>query len=241
MMIKKVLTLLSIVMVSLLLVYPSMAKAAAPAELNSLQASFISQKERLLYNYLNQLTSLETTMLNSGDLSGANEVNKEIARINEEIKNIPQPSSPSPTLNASAVPAKPEPKPVIIKRDPQTHSSEVEGLAGAASFSKNNVYTFNLEDVGKSSTLKFWATGRRSVESTGNVWLVTPDGRRERVTKWKDRYFDEPSTEISSYKKLKPIKEDISRLVTKPGTYKVEFEWTGGVDPLVIYRVELTS
>ena len=240
-MFKKTLTWLSIAAVSSMLIFASTGTAAPPTALESLQASFVSQQERILYNYLQQLTTLETTMLNSNNLSGANEVKAEINRIKEEIKQIPQTSPASQPATAAAV-AKPAPKPVIIKkRDPKTHASKVEGLAGAASFSKNNVYTFHLADVGTVSTLKFWATGRRSIETTGNVWLVTADGRRKKITKWKDRYFDEPASEISSYKKIKPIVEDISDLVTRPGTYKVEFEWTGGIDPLVIYRVELTS
>ena len=238
---KKTLAFLSIVGMSATLIFASIGNAAAPAELESLQSSFVSQKGRLLHNYLQQLTTLESTMLNSSNLSGANAVKAEISRTREEISKISQTSSPAPTMKVVTSPPKPAPKPVIIKRDPKTHASEVEGLAGAVNFSKNNIYNFNLADVGAVSTLKIWATGRRSIESTGNIWLKTPDGRREKVTKWKDRNFDEPSTEISSYRKLKPIIEDISNHVTRPGTYKVEFEWTGGIDPLVIYRVELTS
>lgn len=240
-MIKQTLTLLSIVVMSSMLIFTSTCNAAPPAELESLQASFVSQKERLMYNYLQQLTALEGTMLNSNNISGANAVKSEITKIKEELEKIAQTSSPESTKQTAAIPPKPAPKPVIIKRDPKTHVSEIEGLAGAANFSKNNVYTFNLADIGSASSLRFWATGRRSIESTGTVWLLNPDGRREKVSKWKDRNFDEPSTEISSYRKLKPINVDISRVVTKPGTYKVEFEWTGGIDPLVIYRVELTS
>ena len=41
--------------------------------------------------------------------------------------------------------------------------------------------------------------------------------------------------------KIRPITKDISELVTMPGVYKIEFNWTGGIDPLVIYRVEVTS
>ena len=238
-MFKKTVTWLSIVAVSSMLIFASTGNAAPTITLQNLQTSFFSQKERLLYSYLKQLATLETNILTSRNMSGANEVKAEINRIEEEIKKIPK-TSPAPKPAATAAP-KPAPKPVIKRRDPKTHAKEVEGLAGAASFSKNNIYTFYLADTGKVSTLKFWATGRRSIESTGNVWLTTPSGQREKITKWKERNFDEPATEISSYKKIQPIIKDISKFVTKPGTYKVEFEWTGGIDPLVIYRVELTS
>ncbi|MBU0486034.1 MAG: hypothetical protein KKB30_16135 [Proteobacteria bacterium] len=127
------------------------------------------------------------------------------------------------------------------ERSPQTHTSSIKGLAGAPDFSRNNIYTFTLPDIGRSSVLAFWATGLRSTDSTGNVWLITPAERRVKVGKWKESNFEIPSAEVSSYYKLKPITEDISDLVTKPGQYKVEFEWTGGVAPLVIFRVEITS
>ena len=41
----------------------------------------------------------------------------------------------------------------------------------------------------------------------------------------------------SDGRKVKALINDVK----EAGTYKVEFEWTGGIDPLVIYRVELTS
>lgn len=239
-MLKKTLTWLSIAAVSSMLIFASTGNAAPATTLQSLQESFFSQNERLLYNYLKQLVTLETYILTSSNQRGAKEVKAEINRIEEEIKKSRQTSLSLKRAAVAPVP-KPAPKPVIKKRDPQIHISKVEGLAGAANFSKNNIYTFHLAETGTVSTLKFWATGRRSIESIGNVWLITPDGRREKITKWKERHFDAPATEISSYKKLKPFFENISKLVTKPGTYKVEFEWTGGIDPLVIFRVELTS
>ncbi|MEN8136002.1 MAG: hypothetical protein ABFS18_10795 [Thermodesulfobacteriota bacterium] len=239
-MVKKTLTWLSIAAVSSMLIFASTGNATPTSTLTSLQESFFKQNRQLLYSYLKQLVALETSILTRSNQIGAKAVQAEIHRIEEEIRKIPQTSlSAKPAAIAPA--PKPAPKPVIKKRDPKTHTSKVEGLAGAANFSKNNIYTFRLADIGAVSTLKFWATGRRSTESTGNVWLVTPSGQRQKITKWKERHFNEPASEISSYKKLKPIIENISKFITKPGTYKVEFEWTGGIDPLVIYRVELTS
>ncbi len=240
MMSKKTFTWLSIIVVSSMLIFTSTGNAAPATTLKNLQESFFKEKERLLYTYLSQLATLETYLLTNRDPSQAAEVKAEINRIQNELRMIPQ-ASPSSQPAIAAPAPKPAPKPVIKKREAKTHSSEVEGLAGAANFSKNNTYTFQLTDIGNVSTLKFWATGRRSIDSVGNVWLTTPSGQREKITKWRERNFEEPSTEISSYKKITPIVEDISQFITEPGTYKIEFEWTGGIDPLVIYRVELTS
>lgn len=150
-----------------------------------------------------------------------------------------------------AVAARPTPKPVVAapvanpapKKEhvPRTHVSSRQGLAGSDGSSKNNVYTFNLEGIGNSTTLAFWATGRNSTDTYGKVWLITPDNRRIFIRIWKESYFEYPTTEIATYYKLRPITEDITKKVTKPGIYKVEFEWTEGTDPLVIYRVEITS
>jgi hypothetical protein len=225
-MFKKTTTWFSIIAVGSMLIFASTGKTAEPTELAILQESFFILQKRLLDNYLLELTRLKSD----------NEVAAEISKITKEIQKITK-VAPAPVPAASATP----PKTVIKKRVAKTHVSTVAGLAGAASFSKNNVYTFHLPDVGPNSTMKFWATGHRSIDSTGNVWLVTPAGQREKIFKWKDRYFEAPATEISSYEKIAPIIADISEVVSKAGTYKIEFEWTGGIDPLVIYRVELTS
>jgi hypothetical protein len=137
------------------------------------------------------------------------------------------------------------PKPVsdqvVTTSGPITHSSSVTGLAGAASFSENNEYSFELEKVGSKSLVKFWATGRRSTDSQGDVWLIAPTGYREKIMKWREKDFTKPATEITSYEQINPIIIDVSDEIGEPGNYRIEFEWTGGIDPLVIFRVELTS
>jgi len=211
--------------------------AADPPELEGLRETFLVHKQKLIRSYMEQLSILEQNMLKNGNRTGAEAVRLEKQKVGKDLAPVTKIQSPTPPPKV-AVPA---PPPVVKKRNPKTHVSSVEGLAGAAKFSKNNIYTFNLPDTGSKSTVTFWATGRRSTESVGNIWLITPDGKREKVGKWKDSYFDKPSTEISSYKRLRPITKDISELVTRPGVYKIEFEWTDGIDPLVIYRVEVTS
>jgi hypothetical protein len=159
---------------------------------------------------------------------------------------VPPKPLPAPVV------AKPEPKPVAPKpvaakpelkkeHTPQTHVSSVQGLAGNAEVTKNNIYTFELSEIGASTTLAFWGTGQNSIDTYGKVWLLTPDGNRLIVGIWKESYFKKPATDVFSYYNLQPITENISKKVTGPGTYKIEFEWTNGKDPLVIYRVEITS
>jgi hypothetical protein len=150
----------------------------------------------------------------------------------------PEPVVIAPKPVPAPVAAKPEPK---KEHTPQTHVSSVQGLAGNDKVTKNNVYTFELAEIGASTTLAFWGTGQNSIDTYGKVWLLTPDGNRLIVGIWKESYFKKPATDVFSYYNLQPITENISKKVTGPGTYKIEFEWTNGKDPLVIYRVEITS
>ena len=124
---------------------------------------------------------------------------------------------------------------------PKTHVLETFGIAGVPVFTKNNVYTFNLKEAGRKSTLVFYASGRKSTKSYGKVWLITPARERFRVHKWSPRDFKRPLSEANTYKRLSPVTVDVSKYVTGPGTYKIEFDYTDGVDALGIMRVELTS
>lgn len=169
-------------------------------------------------------------------------------------KPTPPPVAPKPAPEKvvakpapKPVAAKPAPKPVAekpeIKKEhiPQTYISSVEGLAGKPELAKNNIYEFDLPEIGSSTQIAFWATGKNSLDSYGEVWLVTPEGRRSFIRIWKESNFKQPASEISSFYMLKPFTDDITKKVSGPGLYKVHFEWTGGKDPLVIFRVEITS
>lgn len=157
-----------------------------------------------------------------------------------EISTAPEPENPE-LREPVAEPVAATPGADDSSRSPVVHVSSVEGIAGNSSFSKNNIYSFNLEHVGSKSTLAYWATGRRTIDTAGAIWLTTPAGRRIKVGKWKRGSFEKPAQDITTYYKLRPMTEDISDLIVQPGEYKVEFEWTGGIDPLVIFRVEITS
>jgi len=197
----------------------------------------------LLASYQQKLDELSTRFRQEGNEEKAREAQEEKALIEAELARLIKAEEETrvPAVPVPVASSQPSQEQAAVKRVPKTYVSSTRGLAGAASFSENNVYEFTLPEVGPVSTLTFYATGRRSLDSVGNVWLLTPTGEREKVLKWKENYFKDPSTEVESYKKLKPIREDISEYVKVPGTYRVEFEWTGGIDPLVVYRVEITS
>ncbi|MCK4840212.1 MAG: hypothetical protein KAS94_15505, partial [Desulfobulbaceae bacterium] len=118
---KKTCPWLLIAVVSSMLIFTSTGNAAPATNLNNLQESFFMQKKRLLNNYLNQLNTLKTYILSSSDPIGATEVRVEINKIEDEIRMIPQ-----PIVSFQPATAAPAPRPVIKKRSPKTHSSEVE-------------------------------------------------------------------------------------------------------------------
>ncbi len=151
---------------------------------------------------------------------------------------------PAPKPVAAKPASAPKPKsakPAATKRDPKIHANSVQGMASAGDFSKNNVYTFDLTELGAVTTVKYWITGRFGIDSNGKVWLVTPDGKRENIGSWHEGASSDISTDVTSYEDLVPVSADVSKLVNKSGTYKIEFEWSNGSGPLYIYRVEIIS
>ncbi len=178
--------------------------------------------------------------------------------------NLPQPAAaaelsakPAPVASASikTPPEAGQTSPPVkyeklepILHSPKTYASSVQGLAGTPNFSKDNIYTFSLPETGSLSTLTYYAIGLHNENNTfGTIWLITPDHKREKIGKWKSSDFNNPAAPSQNqknaidYKTLTPISLDISGLVKEPGNFRIEFEWTDGVAPLVIYRVELTS
>ena len=156
-------------------------------------------------------------------------------------------ANPAPVAPAAVAQAEPAPVPTpapVQKAKPHTPliiAMTQRGLAGSVDYSKGNIYPFTLGETGPKSNLTYWATGHRSTDSYGEIWLSTPDGERHRIGKWKKSYFDTPAAEIKKYSQLKPVSIDISDYLTTPGDYNVEFHWTDGIDPLVIFRVEIRS
>jgi hypothetical protein len=121
---------------------------------------------------------------------------------------------------------------------PKTYTDETRGFAGGRE--THNVYTFNLDAVGRKATLRFWASGDKGTSTFGTV-SVTPPEQKEAIIvyKWQPEDFKVAADSVSSYVKLKAITCDISRLVKEPGPYDVTFKWTNGKLGLSILRVEL--
>jgi hypothetical protein len=194
----------------------------------------------VLTSYLQELDDLGNRLLQSGNIAGAQATQQEKRSVEEELNRLAQAVE---TARLAATPAMRTAAPTVTvaNRQPVTQVSSIQGLAGAASFSENNIYKFTLPEVGPTGSLTYYATGRRSTDTVGVVWLITPEGTRVKIAKWKGSNFKKPAIEVESYQELKAVTEDISGYLKGPGTYQVEFEWTDGIDPLVIYRVEITS
>jgi hypothetical protein len=220
-------------------------------EKNRALAQDDANQKKVLDDYRRKLIAFGDALLGINNIEGAGTVKNKIAAVTMELdalqkSTLDQKSSPA-TAPLSPI-SKPNsstdevPQPTAkVSREPITQVSSVQGLAGAPNFSENNIYSFTLGQIGPTSTLTFYVTGRRSTDSTGNIWLITPDGRRAKAGHWSSSVLDGPATEVISYENLKPISADISPWVKTTGTYQVEFEWTGGLDPLVIFRVEIAS
>lgn len=227
----------------------SASSSANLNELLNIQQKFAASIKPQLESYYQELSELEKSIEGQSNPEELNEIRNEIKRVENQLNGIKnvinyKPAGVTPPPPKKIDPPKPEPvitPEPILPHTPQTHIKDIRGLAGAPKFSKNNVYTFNLANTGKNSHVKFYATGRRSTDTAGEVWLIKPDGEKIRITKWKENNFKYSSEEINTYKKLEPITVDISENINGPGLYQIEFQWTDGIDPLVIYRVELTS
>lgn len=188
--------------------------------------------------YVRDLDALEQSLIQQRNLKGALLVQEEKKRTLSGTGAI----SPAPTPVATPSPAA-TPKPVASpkKPGPFLYKSETEGLAGAGSFSKNNVYEFNMTEVRGNTKLTIYASGRRTTDTYGNIFLTTPAGQKIRLHKWSPDNFKDSVKEVSSYKKLKPIVKMVSNNVSRPGTYQIAFEYKKGVDPLIIKYVELKT
>ena len=120
---------------------------------------------------------------------------------------------------------------------PKTYVDETKGFAGIGP--KGNIYTFQVESVGKKATFRFWASGDISTDTSGQVLLTGPDAQEQIIRQWKPSDFRVAANSVSSYKKLKPISCDISAYVKQAGEYQITFRWGGSPAGLSILRVEL--
>jgi hypothetical protein len=187
--------------------------------------------------YVKDLEGLEQILIQRRDLKGALLVQEEKKRVMSGTGAV----AASTTSTAAPIAVTPRPAAASQSPGPFTYKSETEGLAGAARFSKNNVYKFNMSEVRSNTKLTAYAAGRGSKNTYGEIFLITPAGQRIVVKDWSPSDFSDSMKEVMSYKKLDPIVVMISQYVTSPGTYQVSFEYNKGIEPLIIKYVELKT
>lgn len=254
--------------VMMFLLPPLIAGAATPPELAELRQQFTAKwqaapdeaaKMDAIDDYIRELTSLVYYMRgNSRSREEINAVRRELRRADEArlgemdlLLDVEEEAAPEKAaVRTEEAPAAEEPETPARKqaetetapppREPETVVMTTRGLAGAPDFSRNNVYAFTLKNPGSRTTLTYRASGRRSTDTYGDIFMTTPDGKRHRAGKWQPDDFSE-SAEEAGCKGLVPITLDISDYVSAPGPYAIEFRWNDGIDPLVICRVKIKS
>ncbi len=204
-------------------------------------------------NYLAEMEKLEKALIAKNDLAGALMVQSEKKKVMSATPGV----EPVETKGAAAAPvvAKSEAKAPAPATAPQaqggtteasplTYVSNTPGLAGSAGNVSNNVYSFNLNKVGEHSQLIFFAygKGKTGTDTYGAVNLVSPDGKRTMVAEWSPKNLQASNFYgVQSAKDVKPIAADISKFVTAPGTYQVEFKYKDGNEALNIFQVEVRT
>ncbi len=219
-----------------------------------------SQKETQ-GQYIVNLKRLEDKFIRQGDLASALVVQTErkaamqssestIASISQK-KATPKPPkvvTPAPIEPPKKVEVKKIAPPPVVKTTkpsssvPKTYSSTKQGFAGSGENNKDNIYSFDISPTQKGAELFFHAFGRKSKDSYGEIYLSTPDGEQHQVASWSPDQLKKSSyLDVSAAEHVAPITADISKYVTKPGTYKIEFVYRDGNQALVIYKAGIKT
>lgn len=207
------------------------------------EANALSQLQR---NYIADLDKLEKTLVGKNDLAGALmvQVEKKKAMSTSPGAEMAMPVVAKSETQAPVVAAAAPALGGMTAAAPLTYVNTTQGLAGSAGNVANNVYSFNLNRVGTTSQLVFYAFGKGKIgtDSSGEVNLITPDGKRRMVAEWSPKNLQATNFYgVQSYKDVKPIVADISRYVTANGTYQVEFLYKDGNEALSIMQVEVRT
>lgn len=207
----------------------------------TITSEYEKQKKAALGNinakYIKDLEALEQTLIQKRNLKGALVVQEE----KERIMNGASVSAISAPQRVETLKTTPPPAASKPKAGPFVYKSDTEGRAGAPGFSKNNIYKFSMNEVRGKTKLTIYASGRGSTNTYGDIYLITPTGQKQKIFDWSPSDFKNSVKDVRSYKKLKPIATMVSEYVTRPGTYKIEFNWQKGVDPLIIKYIELIT
>ncbi len=205
--------------------------------------------------YVVDLKRLEDKLIRQNNLAGALVVQTERNKAMGIKAAAPAAKAPAPTpapapapkaVAKKAAPVKktaPAPKkPAKKASGPQSYVSETKGLAGSGSNNVNNIYTFDVKAAGGQTWLSFNGYGRKTNNSFGEVYLITPSGQRHQVASWSPEQLKATNYYgVKGAADVQPVKADVSNLVTSQGAYKVEFSYRDGNEPLTIYRVELKT
>ncbi|MBU0681185.1 MAG: hypothetical protein KKD73_07170 [Proteobacteria bacterium] len=240
----------------------ALKKEAMDATERKYQVVFDNFKNNTAKNVKNQyivdLKQLEDKLIRQNNLAGAlvvqNERNKSMGLSTTAVTSPVAAAVAAAPVVAPSAPAKPAPvekkatqtasasSSKLSSANPQSYISKTQGLAGSGSNVVNNIYAFDVQLFGNESWLSFNGYGRTTNSSFGEVYLITPAGQRHQVASWSPdqlkatNYFG-----VKSANDVQPIKADITQFVNATGTYKVEFIYRDGNEPLTIYQVEIKT
>lgn len=213
------------------------------ADLKNLEKRFIAQNnlEAAL------LTQKERKMIQEGKGGAVNTKVATTHRAKPAAHQVPAKSVAPPKTQKTARKQPVHRKKAAVSRkltedNPQVYSSSAKGLAGSGNNIKNSVYTFQITRLGTHSTLSFQGWGTKTTNTIGDVFLIDSSGTRHKVAQWSPANLKASTFyEVKGAKDIEPIETDISTLLIKPGTYKVEFKYRDGFEAFVIYRVMIQT
>lgn len=210
--------------------------------------------------YIVELKRLEDKLIRQNNLAGALVVqtnrNKAMGLTGSNTatpapapKKAPAPVTKTAVKKSAAKTAPPAPKKVaapaarkLSAAQPQTYTSKAKGIAGSGSNNTNNTYAFDVQLFGNESWLSFNGYGRKTNNSFGEVYLITPSGQRHQVASWSPKQLKPTNYYgVESAKDVQPIKANISEFVKATGTYKVEFTYRDGNEALHIFQVDIKT
>ncbi|MDA3970472.1 MAG: hypothetical protein PF442_03910 [Desulfobulbaceae bacterium] len=214
-----------------------------------------AQKE-IQARYIASLKELEDEFIRQGNLAEALVVQTERKQAMQNAGSTVAEITPRKTAPKPIKVVTPAPKAAVkkvavapavqnIKKSsavPKTYSSTKQGFAGSGENNKNNSYSFTINPTPRGAELFFHAYGRKSNDSTGDVYLTTPDGSTHKVADWSPEQLQKTSFyAVSAAEHVAPITADISKYVDTPGTYKIEFVYSGGLEALIIYQAGIKT
>ncbi len=133
-----------------------------------------------------------------------------------------------------------------IENPPVAHGRTVsfsDSHYGFAGFKKrDNTYSIDVKVVGKGAKLKAWIVSEIDSPTSGMITMVSPGGGQSLVGEWKEapRGKKGKDGKVIRPEGLSPIEFDVSKQVTKPGTYKVTFSYAGGQgSALIIFQTDI--